>query len=330
MLKTLKDVTFKDFNVSQLHTERLNLLEIFIKMFLDEVSILTKQGLKAAYTPVEENERFYKGKLLASQNIKHNLVSRERLFVRYDDFSINRPENRLIKSTLGFLLKATGDAGNRRTVARLLSFFDGVNYSKSVSGDFSKCIVDRSMTHYDKALSWCRVFLSGNSFRAFAGSEIALALLFPMEKVFESFVAAKFRRHIGDGIYLRTQDARYSLFDSPTRAFALKPDLVLEFGGKTIVMDTKWKLLSDNARNNGISQSDMYQMYAYSKKYEADGIKLLYPYSDTVTRTGIRYESEDNVKVDVNFIDLKDSDGSISKLLAEICDMCLSPIERRD
>ena len=75
MLKTLKDVTFKDFNVSQLHTERLNLLEIFIKMFLDEVSILTKQGLKAAYTPVEENERFYKGKLLASQNIKHNLVT---------------------------------------------------------------------------------------------------------------------------------------------------------------------------------------------------------------------------------------------------------------
>ena len=319
MLKTLKDVTFKDFNVSQLHTERLNLLEIFIKMFLDEVSILTKQGLKAAYTPVEENERFYKGKLLASQNIKHNLVSRERFFVRYDDFSINRPENRLIKSTLGFLLKATGDVGNRRTVARLLSFFDGVNYSKSVGGDFSKCFVDRSMTHYDKALSWCRVFLRGNSFTAFAGSEIALALLFPMEKVFESFVAAKFRRHIGDGINLRTQDARYSLFDSPTRAFALRPDLVLEFGGKTIVMDTKWKLLSDNARNSGISQSDMYQMYAYSKKYDSDCIVLLYPHSDNVSISEFRYASDDNVNVDVSFIDLRNSDSSIANLIAKVC-----------
>lgn len=319
MLKTLKDVTFKDFNVSQLHTERLNLLEIFIKMFLDEVSILTKQGLKAAYTPVEENERFYKGKLLASQNIKHNLVSRERFFVRYDDFSINRPENRLIKSTLGFLLKSTGDAGNRRTVARLLSFFDGVNYSKSVGGDFSKCFVDRSMTHYDKALSWCRVFLRGNSFTAFAGSEIALALLFPMEKVFESFVAAKFRRHIGDGINLRTQDARYSLFDRPTRAFALRPDLVLEFDGKTIVMDTKWKLLSDNARNSGISQSDMYQMYAYSKKYGSDCIILLYPHSDNVSRSEFHYASDDNVNVDVSFIDLRNSDSSIANLIAKVC-----------
>jgi len=319
MLKTLKDVSFKDFNVSQLHTERLNLLEIFIKMFLDEVSILTKQGLKAAYTPVEENERFYKGKLLASQNIKHNLVSQEKFFVRYDDFSINRPENRLIKSTLGFLLKATGDAGNRRTAARLLSFFDGVDFSKSVGGDFLKCFVDRSMTHYDKALSWCRVFLRGNSFTAFAGSEIALALLFPMEKVFESFVAAKFRRHISDGINLRTQDARYSLFDSPTRAFSLRPDLVLEFDGKTIVMDTKWKLLSDNARNHGISQSDMYQMYAYSKKYGSDCIVLLYPHSDNVSRSEFRYASDDNVNVDVSFIDLRNSDSSIANLIAKVC-----------
>lgn len=330
MLKTLKNVAFKDFNVSRLHTERLSLLEIFIKMFLDEVSILTKQGLKAAYTPVEGNEQFYKGKLLACENIKHNLVSCERFFVRYDEFSINRPENRLIKSTLGFLLKATGDGSNRRNSTRLLPFFDGVEYSKSVDGDFSKCFVDRSMSHYDKVLSWCRVFLRGNSFTAFAGSEVAIALLFPMEKVFESFVAAKFRSHLKSGVNLRTQDTRFSLFDNPTRAFTLRPDLVLEFDEHIVLLDTKWKLLSDNARNKGISQSDMYQMYAYSKKYEADVIKLLYPYSDTVSRTGIRYESEDNVKVDVNFIDLKDSDGSISKLLAEICDMYLSPIERRD
>lgn len=320
MLKTLKDVAFKGFNVSHLHVDRLNLLEIFIKVFLDEVTILTKQGLKAAYTPVEANERFYKGKLLASQNIKYNLVNKERFFVRYDDFNANRPENRLIKSTLRFLRNTTSDSRNRQNAARLLSFFDGVEYSTSYDSDFSKSLVDRSMSHhYDKALSWCRVFLRGNSFSAFAGSEVALALLFPMEKVFESFVAAKFRKHIGSGVILRTQDAKYSLFDSPARAFSLRPDLVLEFGGRIVVLDTKWKLLSDKARNNGISQSDMYQMYAYSKKYEADSIVLLYPYSDAISKTDIRYASNDNVKVDVAFVDLKNADGSISKLLAEVC-----------
>ncbi|MPN51951.1 hypothetical protein SDC9_199602 [bioreactor metagenome] len=138
-----------------------------------------------------------------------------------------------------------------------------------------------------------------------------------MEKVFESFVAAKFRRHIKSGVNLRTQDTRFSLFDSPTRAFALRPDLVLEFDGHTVVLDTKWKLLSDNARNSGISQSDMYQMYAYSKKYDADGIVLLYPRSDAVNRSDIRYTSEDNVKVDVSFIDLRNADESITDLIAD-------------
>ena len=320
MLKTLKDVTFKDFNISNLHTDRLSLLEIFIRMFLDEVTVLTKQGLKSAYTPVEENESFYRGKLLATKNMKYNLVNKERFFVRYDDFNTNRPENRLIKSTLLFLLKATSDTRNRQQAARLLTFFDRVDYSTSYDGDFSKCFTDRSTSHYDKALSWCRVFLRGNSFTAFAGSEVALALLFPMEKVFESFVAAKFRKHLGSssGVIMRTQDSRYSLFDSPNRAFALRPDMVLEFGGHTIVLDTKWKLLTDKARNKGISQSDMYQMYAYSKKYNADGIVLLYPQSDSVSKGEIRYASEDNVKVDVSFIDLRNVDGSISNIISMV------------
>ena len=32
------------------------------------------------------------------------------------------------------------------------------------------------------------VFLQGKSFTAFSGSEVAIALLFPMEKLFESYV----------------------------------------------------------------------------------------------------------------------------------------------
>lgn len=319
MLKTLRDVTFKDYNLSYLKTARLSLFEIFIKMFLDEVSSLIKQGLNAAYMPVENNERFYKGKVLVSQNIKHNLVNKDRFFVRYDDYSINRPENRLIKSTLDFILKASGDSLNRLCAARALNCLEGIDYSKSYDADFSKCNVDRSMKHYCKALSWCRVFLYGNSFTAFAGSEIAFALLFPMEKIFESFVAEKLRRHLGNGESLKTQDSAYSLFDSPTRAFALRPDFVFESGGHTVIMDTKWKLLSDKASNRNISQSDMYQMYAYSMKYQADRVVLLYPRSDAVSGNSIRYSSNDNVNVDVFFIDLLKSNESISHLYKTFC-----------
>lgn len=315
MLKSLKDINFKDFNVSNLQTERMNLLEIFIKMFLDEVAIIAKQGLKSAYIPVEANETFYKGKLLASQNIKYNLVNKERFFVRYDDFNIDRAENRLIKSTLRLLLKTTNNVRNHRQADRLLRYFDRVNYSINYNTDFSCCVMDRSISHYDKTLSWCRIFLQGNSFTAFAGSKIAIALLFPMEKIFEDFVAAKFRRHLKSGMSLRIQDAGHHLFDSPRRAFALRPDIVLEIADSTMVLDTKWKLLRDNVTNQGISQADMYQMYAYSKKYQADKIILLYPQTDVLTNQDIKFSSDDDVEVEACFVDLRNPDESIVRLL---------------
>jgi 5-methylcytosine-specific restriction enzyme subunit McrC len=65
-------------------------------------------------------------------------------------------------------------------------------------------------------------------------------------------------------------------------------------------MDTKWKLLSNNVRNYGISQSDMYQMYAYSKKYNAKKIVLLYPQPDNLSEKEISFHSDDGVNVEIS------------------------------
>ena len=187
--------------------------------------------------------------------------------------------------------------------------------STDFEADFSKCVSDRSMSHYEKALSWCKVFLRGNSFTAFSGNEVAVALLFPMEKVFESYIAAKLRRLIPNGVILRTQDSRYSLFDRPTKAFNMRPDIVIVDGSGTVVMDTKWKLLSENVRNYGISQADMYQMYAYGKKYDAKKIVLLYPQPESLRGADISFHSDDGVTVEVAFIDLLQPDESVRALI---------------
>lgn len=318
MLKSLNDITYKEFNTSRLHTDRLNLMEIFIRMFLDEVNVLAKQGLRSTYTPHHANEFYLKGKLITSKHIKHNIVNKARFFICYDDFNINRPENRLIKATLRLLRRITNDEHNHQNIARLLTVFESVEDSTDISADFSKCVRDRSMSCYQRALSWSRVFLRGNSFTAFAGSDVAIALLFPMEKVFESFVAAKFRNHAGNDNTLRIQDRKHSLYDSPKPAFFLRPDIVMESNGKTFVFDTKWKLLSENERNYGISQSDMYQMYAYGKKYAAEKVLLLFPQSFAAKTQDISYVSNDGVNMEVCLIDLQHADASVSDIVTGI------------
>ncbi|MCL2845908.1 MAG: McrC family protein [Chitinivibrionia bacterium] len=315
MLKTLKNSPFKEFNTSNLKTEKFTLLEIFIKMFLDKVSLLTRQGLKSAYVETEENESFYKGKLLVSQNIRHNLANKERFFVRFDEFSINRPENKLIKSTLKYLLGQTRTQTNQNEITKLLTHFELVDFSNNYDTDFSKVSTNRSMKNYSELINCCKIFLKGNSFTAFSGSETAIALLFPMEKIFESYVAALFRKYLPQDFTIYTQDSGYYLFEE-NKKFRLKPDIVITSPkGEKIILDTKWKLLSLNENNYGISQADMYQMYAYGKKYGAKKVILLYPNPNFDIEKEITYTANDDVKVEVLFVNLKHVPLEISKTL---------------
>ena len=149
-------------------------------------------------------------------------------------------------------------------------------------------------------MRWSRVFLQNKSFTTFSGSTTARALLFPMEKVFEAYVAQELKEVLRDSDWvISTQDKGHYLFDTPRR-FALRPDIVLtRSDGRIVVMDTKWKRLVNNSNKNyGISQADMYQMYAYAKKYGTSDIWLLYPRSEQFTdEIDINFKSDDNVDV---------------------------------
>lgn len=249
-------------------------------MFLDEAQQLVRRGLKSDYISTQGNEPYIKGKLLFSEHIRQNLLHRERAFVEYDVFSIDRPENRLLKSTALYLQRHTSDLANRKDLRSLLSALEQIPASQHIEQDFSRCSRSRTMADYQRVLELCRVFLQGESFTAFAGDQSALALLFPMERVFESYVAAVLRKHLDRTRYqIRVQDRGKYLFEVPSKQFALRPDLVITDlkSGETTVLDTKWKRLSSQWHNYGISQADMYQMYAYQREYGAKQAVLLYP-----------------------------------------------------
>ena len=322
MLKTVKELPFKTFNTAKLHIDKMPLLEVFISMFINEVKILLQKGLKSDYVLHQENEKFLKGKLLFHNHIKENLTHKERFYVEYHLYNLDRPENRLIKATLEYLFKASNFAKNKKDLQMILLSFDEVSISKNIDVDFALCSIGRDMRAYEQVLQWCKIFLKGNSFSNTKGSNLATALLFPMERLFESYVAEKLRKALDLKMYnLKAQDSKHHLFE---KKFALRPDIVVE--NKVIkacvVMDTKWKLLNVYSNNYGISQSDMYQMYAYGKKYKTEKVVLLYPLNDAVANLGklidFQPSAEDKVSVSVRFLDLSNKDF-IEGVLNEFC-----------
>jgi 5-methylcytosine-specific restriction enzyme subunit McrC len=116
------------------------------------------------------------------------------------------------------------------------------------------------------------------------------------------------RELIPKGYSVSAQDRKYHLFDEPEKKFLMKPDIVItrKSDGCIFVMDTKWKVLSESKPNYGISQADMYQMYAYQKKYSSENVTVLYPKTENISKDDIEFSSEDGVAVKVRFIDLFD------------------------
>ncbi|MBQ9875790.1 MAG: restriction endonuclease, partial [Campylobacter sp.] len=64
MLKTLKNSPFKRTQMANLKAKNFPLLEIFAIMFLDELDIIIKSGIKNNYVEISQNRHFLKGKLL--------------------------------------------------------------------------------------------------------------------------------------------------------------------------------------------------------------------------------------------------------------------------
>lgn len=78
-------------------------------------------------------------------------------------------------------------------------------------------------------------------------------------------------------------------------------------------------MLNDNDRKKyGISQTDMYQMYAYAKKYNASKVIVIYPLSAQIIKhvdKEMIFTSEDNVTIQLFLIDLVNMNTSVSELL---------------
>lgn len=310
MLQSLKDFPCKVSAMSDLSIARLNLYEIFIRMYLDAVRQLVRQGIRSAYVSYEENLKVFKGKLNVAQQIRLNAAHQERFAVTHDEFLPDRPENRLIKTTLNKLRNMTFSPESGKRIRQLMDAFDGVGMSDNIHADLDKVVLDRNMDYYAEIIRWSRIFLENKSFTSFSGADRARALLFPMETVYESYVAQQLRRvFVPEGWSVSTQEKGHWLFMEPSRKFALRPDIVIRKDGRTVILDTKWKRLTNDPRfNYGISQADMYQMYAYGKKYGASEIWLLYPMTEEMRECGpLRFNSGDGVTVQVHFVDLTEA-----------------------
>ncbi len=307
------------FNLSHINAvRRFNMLEVFAHLFLNNLVLLTQRGLARHYQSEEDNQPYLRGRILFPQHIRENVANRARFYVGYDEFNANRPANRLIHSTIHKLMGSVRQPRNQQLLHQLRISFSDIPQSEHPKSDWDRHQVDRSIQHYDEVMQWVGLFLFDYGLTTFAGKYVNQTLLFPMWEVFEDFVTASFRRYQrrfsvreqGPRKYLVTDDQGY-------RAFAMKPDISLMSGGKTeFILDTKWKRINGEGSDpkHGISQADMYQLFAYGKKYRCKQVALIYPKSEQFQEM-LRYKFDEELSLSCFPFDVTRPQGSVAEIL---------------
>lgn len=288
MLKSLKQFRHIETEVASIKKQKMPLMEIFIAQFLSVVNSLVKKGVRSDYVREQTNSTYLKGKLLHSQQLKHNFINRQKFYIEYDAYLMDRAENRLIHSALKSVASYTTVNKSKKLSQELLFAFDDVPLSANYKNDFSSVKLQRGMQHYEVPLSWARLILEGYSPQSMLGDNNAYSLLFPMEAVFENFVAKYLKQRVTSPQKLSSQVQSKSLVTYGDKSyFRLKPDLCLkDLAGLNTVLDTKWKLINQNKKAGkdkfGLSQGDFYQMLGYGYKYlKGKGdLVLIYPKTD--------------------------------------------------
>jgi 5-methylcytosine-specific restriction enzyme subunit McrC len=260
---------------------RFPLPDVLAELFLHRAEKLLHQGLQTDYRTVEEELPFVKGKLRLSQNPLALAQHPERLPVAYDERTRNNPPNRLLKACLQRLRSGNFSRRVRQYLFILEEIPDPLHWREDLALARRH---DRTFRAYAWLWPWAEWLLGGFAPGLAEGKNQLPGLLFPTQQLFESYVAICLKRYLPPACEVSIQESAYHLlFDFAGKAtHRLRPDVVVRRGNNVWILDTKWKLVQGSDTNiSHLSQSDLYQLYAYGQRYlkEKGQVKLglIYP-----------------------------------------------------
>lgn len=295
MLDSIREIPVRNVDELYFKKEQLNIFEISVRMFTDEVLNVVRNGLKQTYVPYRGNEMFVKGKTIYSEHAKKNYAHKEKFFVEYDVFSTNRAENRILKKTLEVLDKLSSNGLNKKKIRMLLMSLDEVEASKNLKQDFKLSVEDRSMRKYFNAMKWSRLFLLNNNTTFFTGGKVKYAMLFHMDKLFSACIASSLRKQI-----------------DRTNYYFMTPEKISNSVSNT-GMDKEMKPISDFYIKNRVNGNTINVRFKFKnfKDYngpERENTVLIFPVTEVLNTTF------SGIGKTMYLIDLNDIDMSVSVL----------------
>ena len=255
------------------------IINLIASQFLESVS---KQPL-TMYQPVEEAMQTPRGTINFKRYLNKSLAygNLHRIECDYEPFLFDNKVNRIIKYCSRLLISQTKFSENLRILQDVIFILDEVDDVPCTVHDVDKVSLNSFFEDYNLIMHSSRLILNQQLYSDNTYDLSQWCLLFPMEYIFEDFLAGFLETHFSDQWKVEYQKSEKNLSDIPP-AFRMQHDIFLTNlkTQKTIIVDAKYKVRDADYKNDpkkGVSQADLYQMVSYGFKRGCIDIILVYP-----------------------------------------------------
>lgn len=266
------------------------LLDILIRLFADKLLTEARRGLPRAYLQHEDDLSALRGRLNVVRQFTAHVVRPDRLACRFDALSSDIPLLQIMKTCVLTLRRHARAADTVRKLDELRFVLAHIGDVSVGALPWHAVRIDRTNRRWEALFGLARLFLKRQwqATHHDPSAEQGVTLLFPMNDLFEAYIAALMRRNLrAAGFTVETQGGRLFCLieegDQKRRRFQTRPDIIVrdrEANAPIAIVDTKWKRLLPAIEDakHGVSQSDVYQMMAYGQLYGCRELFLLYPH----------------------------------------------------
>jgi 5-methylcytosine-specific restriction enzyme subunit McrC len=292
-LSYCRKIKFPNYQAS-LGSAKSDFFEVLIYLFSKYTRELLNSSIYQQYEEVNRELLFIKGRLNTNEYINENLSKGKwhKLNCTYDAFVFDNEFNRIIKHVTTLLFNVSSSQDSKKNLREILFILDEVADERATAEQCSRISFNPMFGEFETVRDYCQLFLTNCISFDYKNDLKLFAFLLPMEYVFEDFIFGFIDKELEE---VKAKAQRSDTYLDEGKAFNLKPDLWLKTDHKSLIADTKYKIVYSDEKDpkKGISQNDLYQMLAYAVRFEVNEIILFYP---NTIKQGQEEETELTIK----------------------------------
>lgn len=316
----------------KLSTEKFqNAPDMCAAILIRGITYLVKRGLGRAYISTTEETSSVKGKIDISQSIKSCSMLEQRMVCTFDEFSVDSPLNRIIKTTSMLLLKSDIAPHRKKELRKLMVYFEDVSIVDIHTINWS-INYNRNNVTYRLLITICYLVIKGLLQSNKDGYLKMMDFLDEqkMHRIYERFILEYFKKHYKNILNVSSSKINWALDDDMSIMLPdMQSDIMLSCKSdnreKVLIIDAKYYTHTTQSRfeKKTLHSNNLYQIFTYVKNKSVEGSQvsgmLLYAKTEDDAFENYEYRMSGNL-ITVRTLDLNCPSDEIDKQLNFIAD----------